>query len=122
MGKVIRIVAATALVVLAGCQTAKVAYETEAKVSPAGVPDQYVVEFRITKMVPGAEPEVLSAPRITVLKDQQAECMVGDESDQVKCTALVSDGKGSVTATTSVSVKEQGRIAWSGKQTLKVSH
>lgn len=122
MTRVTQLVATAALVVLAGCRTAKVAYETDARVSPAAVPDQYVVEFRITKMVPGTEPEVLSAPRITVLKDQQAECMVGDESDQVKCTALVSDGKGSVTATTSVSVKEQGRIAWSGKQTLKVSH
>jgi len=42
MRRAIRLIAATALVVLAGCQTAEVLYEADAQVSPyTGIPNQY---------------------------------------------------------------------------------
>jgi len=118
-----QLIAATALVVLAGCRTAEVAYEADAKVTPdTGVPNQYIVKVRIMKIVPDAEPEIIWQPEFITLKDHMASFSLDRDGHHVKCTALVSDEKNSVIATIFVSVKERGKIAKSGRQTVKVAN
>ena len=123
MRRAIQLIAATALVVLAGCRTAEVAYEADAKVSPyPEVPNQYIVKVRIMKIVPGAEPELIWQPEFLTLKDHQASFSLDRDGQQVKCTALVSDEQEGVIATIFVSVKERGKSAKSGRQTVKVAN
>ena len=117
-----RLIAATALVVLAGCQTAEVAYEADAQVLPyTQVPNQYIVKVRVMKMIPGAEPEIIWQPEFITLKDHLASFSIDGDGRQIKCTALISDDKDDVTATIFVSVKERGKTAKSGRQTVKVA-
>lgn len=121
MRRAARLIAATALVVLAGCKTAEVVYEADAQVSPdTEVPNQYIVKVRVMKMIPGAEPEIIWQPEFLTLKDHLASFSLDGDGHQVKCTALVSDEKDGVTATIFVSVKERGKSAKSGRQTVKV--
>ena len=123
MRRAARLIAATALVVLAGCRTAEVAYDTDVKVSPyPEVPNQYIVKVRIMKIVPGAEPELIWQPEFLTLKDHQASFSLDRDGQQVKCTALVSDEQEGVMATIFVSVKERGKSAKSGRQTVKVAN
>ena len=122
MRRAARLIAATALVVLAGCQTAEVLYEADAQVSPyTGVPNQYKIKVRIMKMAPGADPELIWQPEFLTLKDHLASFSLDREDHHVKCTALVSDEEDGVIATIFVSVKERGRSAKSGRQTVKVA-
>jgi len=117
-----RLIAATAMVVLAGCQTAEVAYEADAQVSPdTRIPNQYIVKMRIMKIIPGAEPEIIWQPEFLTLKDHLASFSLDGDGRQIKCTALISDEKDGVTATIFVSVKERGKTAKSGRQTVKVA-
>ena len=123
MRRAVRFLAATALVVLAGCQAAEVVYEADAQVSPdTGVPNQYRVKMRIMKIIPDAEPEIIWQPEFLTLKDHQAKFTLDRDGHQVKCTALVSDEKDGVIATIFVSVKERGKSAKSGRQTVKVAN
>ena len=123
MRRATQLIAATALVVLAGCRTAEVAYEADAKVSPyMGVPNQYIVKVRIMRIVPGAEPRIIWQPEFLTLKDHLASFSLDRDGHNVKCTALVSDEKDGVMATIFVSVKERGKSAKSGRQTVKVAN
>ncbi len=123
MRRAARLIATTALVALAGCRTAEVAYEADAKVSPdPRVPNQYIVKVRIMKIVPDVEPEIIWQPEFLTLKDHQASFSLDRDGHQVKCTALVSDEKDGVMATIFVSVKERGKSAKSGRQTVKVAN
>ncbi len=123
MRRAAQLIAVTALVVLAGCQTAGVAYEADATVSPdMRVPNQYIVKVRIMKIVPEAGPEIIWQPEFLTLKDHLASFSLDREGHHVKCTALVSDEKEGVMATIFVSVKERGKSAKSGRQTVKVAN
>jgi len=123
MRRVAQLIAATALVVLSGCRTAEMAYEADARVSPdPRVPNQYIVKMRIMKIVPDAEPEIIWQPEFLTLKDHLASYSLDGDGHQVKCTALVSNEKDGVMATIFVSVKEQGKIAKSGRHTVKVAN
>ena len=123
MRRAAQLIAATALVVLAGCRTAEVAYDADAIVSPdPNVPNQYIVKMRIIKIVPGADPEIIWQPEFLTLKDHLASFSLDGDGHQVKCTTLVSDEKDGVMATIFVSVKERGRSAKSGRQTVKVAN
>ena len=123
MRKAVQMIAVTAVAVLAGCRTAEVAYEADAKVSPdPEVPNQYIVKMRIMKIVPDAEPEIIWQPEFLTLKDHLASFSLDGDGHQVKCTTLVSDEKDGVMATISVSVKERGKSAKSGRQTVKVAN
>jgi len=123
MRRAAQLIAATAMVVLAGCRTAEVAYEADAKVTPnTGVPNQYIVKVRIMKIVPNAEPEIIWQPEFITLKDHLANFSLDRDGHQVKCTTLVSDEKDSAMTTIFVFVKERGRSAKSGRQTVKVAN
>ena len=123
MRRVAQLMAATALVALAGCRTAEVAYDVDAIVFPdTGVPNQYIVKVRIMKIVPDVEPEIIWQPEFLTLKDHLASFSLDRDGHQVKCTALVSDEKDGVMATIFVSVKERGKSAKSGRQTVKVAN
>ena len=123
MRRAVQLIAATALVVLAGCRTAEVLYEADAQVSPyAGVPNQYIVKVRIMKIVPDVEPELIWQPEFLTLKDHQAKFTLDHDGHKVTCTALVSNEKDGVMATIFVSVKERGKSAKSGRQTVKVAN
>ena len=123
MRRTVQLIAATALVVLAGCRTAELAYEADAQVSPdPGVPNQYIVKVRIMKIVPDAEPVMIWQPEFLTLKDHLASFSLDRDGNQVECTALVNDEKDGVMATIFVSVKERGKIAKSGRQTVKVAN
>ena len=123
MRRAARLIATTALVALAGCRTAEVAYQADAKVSPyMGVPNQYIVKVRIMKIVPDAGPEIIWQPEFLTLKDHLASFSLDRDGYQVKCTVLVSDEKDGAMATIFVSVKERGKSAKSGRQTVKVAN
>ncbi|MGB2866371.1 MAG: hypothetical protein WBC05_23785 [Sedimentisphaerales bacterium] len=123
MRRAAQLIATTALVVLAGCRTAEVVYDADAKVSPdPEVPNQYIVKVRIMKIVPDAEPEIIWQPEFLTLKDHLASFSLDRDGHQVKCTVLVSDEKEGVMATIFVSVKERGKSAKSGRQTVKVAN
>ena len=122
MRRAARLIAATALLILAGCQSAEVLYEADAQVLPyTGVPNQYIVKVRIMKIVPGVEPELIWQPEFLTLKDHQAKFTLDHDGHKETCTTLISDEKEGVMATIFVSVKERGRSAKSGRQTIKVA-
>ena len=123
MRKAVQMIAVTALVILAGCRTAEVAYEVDAQVSPdPEVPNQYIVKIRIMRVVPDAEPVIIWQPEFLTLKDHQAMFTLDHDGHKVTCTALISDEKEDVMATIFVSVKERGKSAKSGRQTVKVAN
>ena len=123
MRRAVQLITAMALVALAGCRTSDVAYEADAKVSPDPViPNQYIVKVRIMKIIPDGEPEILWQPEFLTLKDHLASFSLDRDGHHVKCTAFVSDEQAGVMATIFVSVKERGKSAKSGRQTVKVAN
>jgi len=123
MRRAVHMIAVTAMVLLAGCQAAEVAYEADAIVSPdPEVPNQYIVKMRIIKIFPDSEPEVIWQPEFLTLKDHLASFSLDGDGHRVKCITLVSDEKDGVIATIFVSVKERGKSAKSGRQTVKVAN
>jgi len=86
------------------------------------VPDQYIVKIRIMKIVPDAEPVIIWQPEFLTLKDHQAKFTLDHDGQKVTCSTLVSDEKDGVMATVFVSVKERGKSAKSGRQTVKVAN
>jgi hypothetical protein len=123
MKRAVQLITAMALVVLAGCRTVEVAYEAEAKVTPdPDVPNQYIVKMRIMKIALDVEPQIIWQPEFLTLKDHLASFSLDRDGHQVKCTAIVSDEKEGAMATIFVSVKERGKSAKSGRQTVKVAN
>ena len=122
MRRAARLIAAAALVVLAGCQTSEVAYEADAQVTPdPRTPNQYIVKVRVMKIIPDTEPELIWQPEFLTLKDHQASFTLDHADHKVTCITLISDEEEGVMATIFVSVKERGRSAKSGRHTVRVA-
>ncbi len=99
-----------AAVMVAGCATTQKSYQTTTAVSPAGQPQQYMVEFKIRETGEDGKQNVLSAPRVTVKAGQEGQIKVCGEKEEngVFCTALVKETANGVEVHTTVTVKEDG--------------
>jgi len=108
------------LLVLAGCEKSIVSYQTDVVVSPAGDKDQYTVDFKLTKLGPGDDKQVLVSPRVEVVLGQEAvvQGVVGDEQDGVSCRAIITKTDGALKASTAVFVTRDGKKIWSAAQTV----
>jgi len=100
----------------------RTAYRTDVKVSPAGIPHQYVVEFKIAETAPDGTTKLFS-PKITVTAGQEAEVKASEREDRdgVFCKALVKEHGDSVEALTTVTVKTGGIETMSSSQAMTVT-
>jgi len=106
-------------VLAAGCALQQVAYKTEVKLAPVeGQPSQYTVELRLHNLADSARPEVLTAPRLTLVKGEEGRMTVGTSRDGIAFTVLMDEQDGVITATTSTVVNKGGKTVWSADQTL----
>jgi hypothetical protein len=107
----------------AGCATTQQSYTTDVTVWRSDTPQQYVVEFKVSKTpLQGTkgETDLLSAPKMTVKAGQEAEIKVCDEKEDngVFCKALVKEDGAGVNASTRVVVKAGGRETLNSAQNM----
>ena len=121
MKQSVAVVAILSLSILAGCTSSKVAYRSKATLTPAPDAGQYDVAFVIEDVSDPGNPSMVSLPRVRVLKGKEASISVGDQTSGIICTALVDDASGEPEAQTTVSVKKDGKVIWSEKQTVAMS-
>jgi len=110
-------------IMCAGCATTQPSYTTDVTVRRADTPQEYVVEFKVSKtqlQETKGETELLSAPKMTVKVGQEAEMKVCDEKEEngVFCKALVKEDGAGVNAATRVVVKVAGREALNSAQSM----
>lgn len=121
MKKLCQVLVILVLLVLVGCQKDKdiVSYQTDVVVSPAGDKDQYTVDFKLTKLGPGDDKQVLVYPsRVETVIGQEAVVRGGDEQDGVSCGAIITKTDGALKASSVVSVTQDGKKIWSAAQTV----
>ncbi|MDP6636111.1 MAG: hypothetical protein QGG42_14520 [Phycisphaerae bacterium] len=109
-----------------GCASSKAAYRSTATLSPAADAGQYDVAFVIEDISNPGSPVVVSSPRVTLLKGDEACLTLGSEIDGVIwsgifCTVLVDDAPDKAEARTTVSVWKDGKEVWSENQTVTMS-
>jgi hypothetical protein len=104
------------------CVTAHAGYKTETSVVPGPEANQYVIQITITDVKADGKTEVLSAPAMTVEVNKAGKITVADEKEEngYFCTAMVTEIKGVLTATTTVVVKEKGAEVLNTAQSMKL--
>ena len=117
----VSVIAIVALSILAGCTISKVAYRNKTTLTQAATAGQYNVAFLIEDVSDPANPSVVNSPSIRLFKGEEGSAYVGNETSGVTCTALVDDASGKPEAQTTVSVKKDGKVVWSEKQTVPMS-
>ena len=114
---VIAAAALLAVVVLTGCSapSAKI-YQSSVNVRPAGA-NQYIAEFKIME-----GERRLALPRILVNAANEGMVRIGGEKEKngVVCTVLVTENDNGVEATTTVTIKDEGKNVYLSRQNLKV--
>ena len=98
-------------------------YRTDVKISPSGIPHQYVVEFKISQTLQNGTSNLINSPRMIVTAGQEGEVKAMDlqERDGILCKALIEEKVDSVEALTSVTVKMQGIETLSSTQHMTVT-
>ena len=98
-------------------------YRTDVKISPSGIPHQYVVEFKISQTLQNGTSNLSNSPRMIVTAGQEGEVKAMDlqERDGILCKALIEEKVDSVEALTSVTVKMQGIETLSSTQHMTVT-
>lgn len=124
----IRIVAlALGVLICAGCATTQRSYKTDMRITPGGIPHEYIVEYKITKIfknLSGVSKEegenILSSPKLTVTAGREGQVKVCDSAEQngVICTALVKENAEGIEAVGSIIVKEKGQEILSSSQNI----
>ena len=109
--------------VCVGCGAPRPAYRTDVKIAPAATPHQYTVEFRLSETRRDGNPNLVIAPKLTVIAGQEAHVLVGDDGQRnaVSCTALVREGAQSLDATTDVDVRRHGKTVWHNTQSVTLA-
>ena len=114
---VIAAAALLAAVVLTGCSapSAKI-YQSSVNVRPAGA-NQYIAEFKIME-----GERRLALPRILVTAANEGMVSIGGEKEKngVVCTVLVTENDNGVEATTTVTIKDEGKNVYLSRQNHKV--
>ena len=83
---------------------------------------QYTIQFKIWEHKDGKkEPDVLSTPKVTFKKDNEAVVEIGDEKSKIKCTAIVRENdKKKEVALTTLSITKDGVEIFKEAQLIKV--
>ena len=118
MKKLCQVLVILVLLLLAGCQKSIVSYQTDVVVSPASDKDQYTVDFKLTKLGPGDDKQVLVSPRVETVIGQEAVVRGGDEQDGVSCRVIITKTDGALKASSEVFVTQDGKKIWSASQTV----
>jgi len=106
--------------VLGICASADAGYQTEATVTPGPGVHQYLVKFEIMDVGADGKTDILSAPKLLVAAGEEGKAAFGTLTDNVACSALVSETDTGVEVTTTVTVKEKGTITLSTSQKVTI--
>jgi hypothetical protein len=113
-------------VMCAGCATTQPSYTTDITVRRSDTPQQYVVEFKVSKTqlqgTKGAT-DLLSAPKMTVKAGQEGEIKVCDDNENngVFCKALIKEDAAGVNAATRIVVKVAGMETLNSAQNMTLA-
>lgn len=113
-------IVAVICLVLGVCVSADAGYQTEATVTPGPGAHQYLVKFEIMHVGADGKTDMLSAPKLLVAAGEEGKAVVGTQTDNVACSALVAETDTGVVVTTTVTVKEKGTIALSTSQKVTI--
>ena len=114
---VIAAAAHLAAVVLTGCSTPSAkTYQSSVNVRPAGF-DHYIAEFKIME-----GERRLAVPTILVTAANEGMVCIGGEKENngVVCTVLVTENDNGVEATTTVTIKDEGKNVYLSRRNHKV--
>ena len=121
MKKPFQILTLLALLILAGCQKEKVSYQSDVAFYPTDEKDIYKIDFKLTKLGYGDKKQLLISPTVEVVTGKEALVQGGNEKNTIQFKAIITNTNGSLKASSTVSVIEDGKQVWSASQTVSLS-
>lgn len=99
--KFLKAVSFASLLLIVGCSTTEITYNSKVDIKPAPQPDQYYMSWLLTKGVNYDGDPVFSSPEMIITKNKQVIIQAG-ELVKVRCLVLVTDVKGVTQAKTEI--------------------
>ena len=112
MKKFLKAVSFVFLLAVVGCSTTEIAYNSKVNIKPAPQPDQYYMNWLLTKGANYDGDPVFSSPEMVITKNKQVIIQAG-ELVKVRCLVLVSDVEGVTQAKTEVVINNtENDVLW----------